>query len=58
MATPHVAAAAALLLAKLPALRPADVRRRLMEAADHVPGQTGWSEEYGAGHLNIAAALA
>jgi subtilisin family serine protease len=57
MATPHVAAAAALLLAKSPALGPAALRKRLMETADVVAGQRGWSEEYGAGRLNIAAAL-
>lgn len=58
MATPHVAAAAALLLSKSPALAPGAVRKRLMETADHVPGQTGKNAEFGTGRLNIAAALA
>ena len=58
MATPHVAAAVALLLAKNPDLDPAEVRKALMESADPVPGQGSFSEEYGAGRLNIAKLLA
>jgi subtilisin family serine protease len=59
MATPHVAAAAALLFAKSPALIPAQVRARLTATADRVPSQSVWpNREYGAGRLNIAAALA
>jgi subtilisin family serine protease len=58
MAAPHVAAAAALLLAKTPDPRPAAVRKHLMDTADRVSGQTEWNEEYGAGRLNISAALA
>lgn len=58
MATPHVAAAAALLLAKPPNLTPSAVRRQLMTTADRVPGQTRQNAEYGAGRLNIEAALA
>ena len=59
MATPHVAAAAALLLAKSPTLTPAQVRAKLMATADKVPSQTSRTDrEYGAGRLNIAAALA
>lgn len=58
MATPHVAAAAALLLAKSPNLSPEEVRKRLRETADFVPGQTRRNNEYGAGRLNIATALA
>lgn len=59
MATPHVAAAAALLLAKSPALKPAQVLARLTATADRVPSQTARPDrEYGAGRLNIAAALA
>jgi subtilisin family serine protease len=57
MATPHVAAAVALLLAKSPRLTPAAVRKRLRDTADAVPAQDGPDEEYGAGRLNIAAAL-
>jgi hypothetical protein len=58
MATPHVSAAVALLLAKSPGLSPSDVRKRIMDSADRVPGQTRRNAEYGAGRLNIAAALA
>lgn len=58
MATPHVAAAAALLLAKSPGLSPDAVRKRLMETADFVPGQTRKNAEFGTGRLNISAALA
>jgi subtilisin family serine protease len=59
MATPHVAAAAALLLAKSPTLTPGQVRDKLIAAADKVPSQTSRQDrEYGAGRLNIAAALA
>jgi subtilisin family serine protease len=58
MATPHVAAAAALMLARTPSLSVADVRKRLMATADKVPGQTSFNEEFGAGRLNIDAALA
>jgi subtilisin family serine protease len=58
MATPHVTAAAALLLSKSPVLSPAAVRKRLTETADLVPGQTRRNTEFGAGRLNIAAGLA
>ncbi|MFL6200272.1 MAG: S8 family peptidase [Thermoanaerobaculia bacterium] len=58
MATPHVSAAVALLLAKSPGLSPSDVRKRIMDTADHVPGQTRRNEEYGSGRLNIASVLA
>ena len=58
MAAPHVAAAAALLLAKNPGLTPAAVRQRLRRTADRVPEQTSRpSPEYGYGRLNIEAAL-
>jgi subtilisin family serine protease len=58
MATPHVAAAAALLLAKSPNLKPAQVLSRLTATADRVPEQSARPDrEYGAGRLNIAAAL-
>ncbi len=58
MATPHVAAAVALLLAKHPNLKPADVRKKVMAAADMVPGQTKFNEQFGAGRLNIKRLLA
>ena len=58
MATPHVAAAAALLLARRPRLKPAGVRRVLTSSADRVPGQHGRRDEaHGSGRLNIAKAL-
>ncbi len=59
MATPHVAAAAALLLAKDPSLSPAQVKRKLCTSADKVKWQTKRPDkEYGYGRLNIAKALA
>jgi subtilisin family serine protease len=58
MATPHVAAAAALLLAKHPRMTPAQIRERLMSTADRTPSQQGaFDEAYGAGRLDIAGAL-
>lgn len=53
MATPYVAAAAALAIAKKPSLAPAAVRKLLIETADLVPGQTAPDAEYGHGRLNI-----
>jgi subtilisin family serine protease len=58
MATPHVAAAAALLLSKSPNLTPENVHRKLTQSADRVPGQTERNDSYGAGRLNISKALA
>lgn len=58
MATPHVAAATALLLAKHPQLTPAEIKSRLASSADRVASQRArFDEEYGFGRLNIAAAL-
>jgi subtilisin family serine protease len=58
MATPHVSAAAALILAKHPKLRPSQVRDRLAQSADRVPSQRARADEaYGHGRLNIASAL-
>ncbi len=58
MATPHVAAAVALLLARDDRLTPAQIRDRLVPAADRVPWQSAVPDsEYGAGRLNIAALL-
>lgn len=58
MATPHVAAAAALILAKYPNLKPSQVRDRITKKADRVPWQTIQpNEEYGYGRLNVEAAL-
>ena len=58
MATPHVAAAAALLLAKDPNLTPAQVITRLQKKAHRVPGMKKRpSISYGWGRLDIEAAL-
>ena len=58
MATPHVAAAAALLAAKHPRWAPARIIARLKRTADLVQGRTKRSDdEFGAGRLNIESAL-
>jgi Subtilase family len=58
MATPHVSAAAALVLAGNPSLTPAQVIRKLQRSADRVSGMKGRpSNSYGWGRLNIEAAL-
>jgi subtilisin family serine protease len=58
MATPFVAAAAALLRAKDPTLTAKAVARRLRATADPVAAANAFpNAEYGAGRLNIAAAL-
>jgi subtilisin family serine protease len=58
MAASHVAAAAALLLAKKPKLSPSQVRTRLAKTADRVTWQRSRpDDEYGYGRLNIEAAL-
>jgi Subtilase family len=57
MATPHVAGAAALVLAKTPGLTPAQVIRKLTSSADRVAGAKKGSAAYGAGRLNCEKAL-
>jgi Subtilase family len=58
MATPHVAAAAALVVAEEPELKPAQVIRKLQRAADRVAGmRTRPNTTIGWGRLNIEAAL-
>jgi subtilisin family serine protease len=58
MAAPHVAAAAALLLAKKPHLTPAQVKTQLCKATDRVSWQKKRpDDQYGWGRLNIAKAL-
>jgi subtilisin family serine protease len=58
MATPHVAAAAALLLAKKPDLTPAQVKKHLQKTTDKVQWQKKRpTDEYGWGRLNVARAL-
>lgn len=56
MATPHVTAAVALLMANSSApIRPNDAKKRLMNTADRVPGMNGHlhTPDYGAGRLNL-----
>lgn len=55
MAVPHVAAAAALVLARHGRLKPAEVRARLIAATDKVPGMNGMDFviTYGHGRLNL-----
>ena len=57
MATPFVAAAAALVLARFPGLTPAQVIRKLTSSCDRVSGAKKGSASYGAGRLNIEKAL-
>jgi subtilisin family serine protease len=57
MATPHVAGAAALILAKWPDLTPAQVIRKLTASADRVSGAVRGSTAYGSGRLNCEKAL-
>lgn len=60
MATPHVTAAAALLLSRRGPMRGEEVRAALMAAADVVPGMNGlaFHQDYGAGRLNLVKLLA
>jgi subtilisin family serine protease len=59
MATPHVTAAAALLLARHPGWSPAQIARRLRNSASPVAemGARKWTEAHGSGLLNLKAAL-
>jgi hypothetical protein len=59
MATPHVTAAVALLIANKGKMSPADVRSSLMNTADPVPGMNGnrFSPDFGAGRLNLLKLL-
>ena len=50
--TPHVAAAAAMLLCDNPRLTPAQAQKKLREAATDL-GPKGWDKHYGAGLLNL-----
>jgi hypothetical protein len=60
MATPHVAAAAALVAAQHPDWTPADTKEHLRNRAGKVADMGGksFTEEFGAGLLDIAALLA
>jgi len=55
MATPHVTAATALLLANKEKMNPAAVRQKLMASADKTAGMNGnnFHPDYGAGRLNL-----
>jgi hypothetical protein len=57
MASPHVAAAAAILRAKRPGATVDDVRTALHEGADEVPGQHGFDTTFGHGRLNLENSL-
>ena len=59
MASPHVAAAAALLLAKHGSMSPSDVRLALTRSAFKVPamGKAAFDQDYGAGRLDLTALL-
>jgi subtilisin family serine protease len=57
MATPHVAGAAALLLAKSPESTPAQVVRQLKSSANRMAHAGKGSASYGAGRLNVEALL-
>ncbi len=59
MASPHVAAAAALLLANKGNMSGAQVRTMLMDTADKVPdmGGANWDINFGAGRLNLLKLL-
>jgi subtilisin family serine protease len=59
MATPHVSAAAALVLAKNPGQKPDSVRQKLVSSAKKLPGMSNkkWTQEYGAGLINLKTAL-
>lgn len=59
MASPHVAAAAALLLANKGTLTPAQVKKRLEDSADRVPGMGSrrFHPDFGRGRLNLLRLL-
>ena len=54
MATPHVAAAAALLLCENRSQTPAQIEKKLRDAAEDL-GNSGWDRYFGAGFLNMAS---
>ena len=55
MATPHVAGAAALIAARNPGLSPVEIKARLMDSVDKIPGMTGRTMT--GGRLNVSKAL-
>lgn len=56
-ATPHVAAAAGLVLALAPKLTEADVRKVIIDTVDRLTSTGRWNKYVGWGRLNIFAAL-
>jgi len=56
-ATPHVAAAAALVLSVAPNLTALQARRILMDTAHKLKRQGGWTAQLGHGRLDVAAAV-
>lgn len=56
-ATPHVAAAAALILSAAPRLDEQQVREAIVGSCDLVPGQKKWNANQGHGRLNAYAAI-
>lgn len=56
-ATPHVAAAAALMLSAAPNLSASTVRNLLGKSAKKIMGQTGWTRELGWGRLDVGKAV-
>jgi subtilisin family serine protease len=59
MATPHVTAAVALLLANKGKTSPQDAKELLMKSSDKLQGMNGlnWDPDYGAGRLNLEKLL-
>jgi hypothetical protein len=59
MASPHVAAAAALVLGRYPGFSPAQVKQKLTQTATKVAAMMGpnFTQEYGYGLLNLQRAL-
>jgi subtilisin family serine protease len=59
MASPHVAAAAALVIARNPGFTPKQVRDRLVETATKIAGMGGkpFTTEFGHGLLNVKGAV-
>ena len=57
MASPHVAGAAALVIAHGNATTPNEVRAALQETAENLGDDIGWDEEYGWGLVDAYAAL-
>jgi len=59
MATPHVTAAAALVAAKYPSMKPAEIKSRLAKKTTKLAAMRNkaWTREYGSGLLNLQKVL-